>query len=129
MSDSAPRKAPQAGKAQAGKAETSTADSETAQSKAQESGTPGTDSAQAAAGQAPAAPHGDGSGENESESESDGNGAKPDMDEVKRKFREALDRKREVHAEGSGAGGRDSSKIHGTHDRAGGRRSFRRKSG
>lgn len=55
--------------------------------------------------------------------------AKPDIDEVKRKFREALDRKRQIHAEGSGQGGHDSSKIHGAHGPAGGRRSFRRKSG
>ncbi len=55
--------------------------------------------------------------------------AKPDLDEVKRKFREALDRKREVHSEGSGKGGRDAGKIHGAHGPAGGRRSFRRKSG
>ena len=55
--------------------------------------------------------------------------AKPDMDEVKRKFREALDRKREVHAEDSGKGSHESGKIHGTHSREGGRRQFRRKSG
>lgn len=55
--------------------------------------------------------------------------AKPDIDEVKRKFREALDRKREIHSEGQGKGGRDSGKIHGAHGPAGGRRSFRRKSG
>jgi Family of unknown function (DUF5302) len=54
---------------------------------------------------------------------------KPDIDEVKRKFREALDRKRQIHAEGSGQGGQDSGKIHGAHGPAGGRRSFRRKSG
>jgi hypothetical protein len=56
--------------------------------------------------------------------------AKPDLDEVKRRFRAALDRKREVNeGDGSAAGGRDAGRIHGTHDRAGGRRSFRRKSG
>jgi len=55
--------------------------------------------------------------------------AKPDIDEVKRKFREALDRKREAHAEGQGNGGRDSGKIHGAHGPAASRRSFRRKSG
>ncbi|MFG2075721.1 hypothetical protein SAMN05421874_102379 [Nonomuraea maritima] len=51
-------------------------------------------------------------------------------DEMKRKFREALERKRSQHA-GSGAGGRggDSSKIHGAHGPATGKRSFRRKSG
>jgi hypothetical protein len=54
---------------------------------------------------------------------------KPDIDEVKRKFREALDRKRQAHAEGSDQGGRDPGKIHGAHGPAGNRRSFRRKSG
>ena len=56
-------------------------------------------------------------------------GGKPDIDEVKRKFREALDRKRQAHAEGSDQGGRDPGKIHGAHGPAGSRRSFRRKSG
>jgi hypothetical protein len=55
--------------------------------------------------------------------------AKPDIDEVKRKFREALDRKRQIHAEGQEQGGRDPSKIHGAHGPAASRRSFRRKSG
>lgn len=51
-------------------------------------------------------------------------------DDVKRKFREALDRKRGKSPEGaSGGRGRDGSKIHGTHGKAGGQRSFRRKSG
>jgi hypothetical protein len=54
---------------------------------------------------------------------------KPDMDEVKRKFREALDRKREIHADGSAAGGRDPGKIHDAHGPARSRRDFRRKSG
>ncbi|WP_171166678.1 DUF5302 domain-containing protein [Streptomyces sp. I05A-00742] len=50
--------------------------------------------------------------------------------DVKRKFREALDRKRGKPGEGAaGARGRDGSKIHGTHGKAGGQRSFRRKSG
>ena len=56
--------------------------------------------------------------------------AKPaDIDEVKRKFREALDRKHQTHAENSGQGGHDPGKIHGAHGPAGSRRSFRRKSG
>ncbi|GII96648.1 DUF5302 domain-containing protein [Sinosporangium siamense] len=51
-------------------------------------------------------------------------------DEMKRKFREALDRKRRNQAEASAQGsGRSGSKIHGTHGPAAGRRSFRRKSG
>ncbi|MFI7706399.1 DUF5302 domain-containing protein [Nonomuraea sp. NPDC049480] len=52
-------------------------------------------------------------------------------DEMKRKFREALERKRNQHA-GAGEGGRggDPSKIHGgAHGPAASKRSFRRKSG
>ncbi|MBB5076635.1 DUF5302 domain-containing protein [Nonomuraea sp. NPDC050547] len=51
-------------------------------------------------------------------------------DEMKRKFREALERKRNQHSD-SGAGGRgtDQSKIHGAHGPAASKRSFRRKSG
>ena len=56
-------------------------------------------------------------------------GAQPDMDEVKRKFREALDRKRQSRAEGQGNGGQDPGKIHGAHGPAASRRNFRRKSG
>lgn len=55
--------------------------------------------------------------------------SKPDMDEVKRKFREALDAKRQAHSESSEAGGRDTGRIHGARGPAGGKRSFRRKSG
>jgi uncharacterized protein DUF5302 len=56
--------------------------------------------------------------------------AKPDLDEVKRKFRAALDRKREVNAgDGSDSSDRGAGKIHGAHGPAAGRRSFRRKSG
>ncbi|MEV5506732.1 DUF5302 domain-containing protein [Streptomyces orinoci] len=53
-----------------------------------------------------------------------------EQDEVKRRFREALDRKR-GRAAGAGASGHgaEGSKIHGTHGKAGGQRSFRRKSG
>lgn len=51
-------------------------------------------------------------------------------DDVKRKFREALDRKRgrrgDQKAEGAS---KDSSKVHGTHGPVGTPRSFRRKSG
>ncbi|MEU5419101.1 DUF5302 domain-containing protein [Streptomyces sp. NPDC001407] len=51
-------------------------------------------------------------------------------DDVKRKFREALERKRGQSAEGAANGqSRDGSKIHGTHGKEGGQRSFRRKSG
>jgi Family of unknown function (DUF5302) len=51
-------------------------------------------------------------------------------DEARRKFREALDRKRAREAEASAAGqGHGTGKIHGAHGPARQRRSFRRKSG
>lgn len=50
-----------------------------------------------------------------------------DIDELKRKFREALDRKRDTHASAEGA--HDTGKVHGSHGPAVSRRSFRRKSG
>jgi hypothetical protein len=55
--------------------------------------------------------------------------AKPDLDETKRKFREALERKNQTHSEGQDQSGRDGSKINGAHGPAASRRSFRRKSG
>jgi hypothetical protein len=55
--------------------------------------------------------------------------AKPEIDDVKAKFREALDRKREVHAEGQGKGAFEAGKVSGAHGPAASRRSFRRKSG
>ena len=55
--------------------------------------------------------------------------AKPDLDETKRKFREALERKHQAHSEGQGKGGRDGNKINGAHGPAANRRNFRRKSG
>jgi len=54
-------------------------------------------------------------------------GAEADFDELKRKFREALDRKRGAHASAEGA--HDTGKVHGSHGPAVSRRSFRRKSG
>jgi Family of unknown function (DUF5302) len=65
----------------------------------------------------------------QAQAQDSGGEAKPDLDEVKRKFREALDRKRQVHSEGQGKGGQDTGKIHGAHGPAASRRSFRRKSG
>jgi len=50
-----------------------------------------------------------------------------DFDELKRKFREALDRKHSAHASAEGA--HDTGKVHGSHGPAVSRRSFRRKSG
>ena len=53
--------------------------------------------------------------------------AKSDLDETKRKFREALERKRGTHASAQGAD--HTGKVHGSHGPATSRRSFRRKSG
>ena len=53
--------------------------------------------------------------------------AKSDLDEMKRKFREALERKRGNHASAEGAD--HTGKVHGSHGPAASRRSFRRKSG
>ena len=53
--------------------------------------------------------------------------AKPDIDEMKRKFREALERKRGSHASAEGAD--HTGKVHGSHGPEASRRSFRRKSG
>jgi Family of unknown function (DUF5302) len=59
-----------------------------------------------------------------------GESAKPDdLDETKRKFREALERKHQAHNDGQGKGGRDGGKISGAHGPAASRRNFRRKSG
>jgi hypothetical protein len=58
-----------------------------------------------------------------------GAGANPDLDEVKRKFRAALDRKRGAHASANAEGAQDTGKVHGSHGPAASRRSFRRKSG
>jgi hypothetical protein len=58
-----------------------------------------------------------------------GAGANPDLDEMKRKFRAALDRKRGTHATGNAEGAQDTAKVHGSHGPAASRRSFRRKSG
>jgi hypothetical protein len=58
-----------------------------------------------------------------------GETATGDLDETKRKFREALERKHQVHNDGQGNGGRDGSKINGAHGPAASRRNFRRKSG
>ena len=54
-------------------------------------------------------------------------GAEPGLEETKRKFREALDRKRRTHATAEGAD--HTGKVHGAHGPAASRRSFRRKSG
>ena len=53
--------------------------------------------------------------------------AQTDFEELKRKFREALDRKRGAHASAEGA--QETGKVHGSHGPPVSRRSFRRKSG
>ena len=124
MTASAPQRA---SKPTAAQAEAATA--EAAQPKAGRA-----EAAQAAAEQVEAPPAGAeqaaGQAAPESAGAQHGEGeAKADLDEVKRKFREALERKRQVHAEGQGKGGQDTGKIHGAHGPAASRRSFRRKSG
>jgi hypothetical protein len=52
-----------------------------------------------------------------------------DLDETKRKFREALERKHQAHGDSQGKGGKDGGKISGAHGPAASRRNFRRKSG
>jgi len=52
------------------------------------------------------------------------------MEDVKRQFREALERKHGREAEAGAAGDdRDPSKVHGAHGPAQNKRTFRRKSG
>ena len=53
--------------------------------------------------------------------------AQSDLEELKRKFREALERKRGAHASAEGA--HETGKVHDSHGPAVSRRSFRRKSG
>jgi hypothetical protein len=50
-------------------------------------------------------------------------------DDIKRKFREALDRKTKGHQDVPHADGSADSKVHEEHDRAGAKREFRRKAG
>jgi hypothetical protein len=57
-------------------------------------------------------------------------GAPEDEDEARRKFREALDRKRARETSGTGGrSGNGAGKVHGAHGPAGCRRSFRRRGG
>jgi hypothetical protein len=63
----------------------------------------------------------------EEEAGSHAEAAKPDLDEMKRKFREALERKRGTHASAEAVD--HTGKVHGSHGPAASRRSFRRKSG
>lgn len=50
-------------------------------------------------------------------------------DDVRRKFKEALERKHHQHAAGSAESEGKESKVHQSHGPAGSKRSFRRKSG
>jgi Family of unknown function (DUF5302) len=56
-------------------------------------------------------------------------GAGADFDDMKRKFREALERKRGAQTAANAEGAHDTGKVHGSHGPASTRRSFRRKSG
>ncbi len=58
-----------------------------------------------------------------------GTPANSELDDLKRRFREALDRKRGSHAAANAEGAQDTGKVHGSHGPAASRRSFRRKSG
>ncbi len=53
----------------------------------------------------------------------------PEEDDLKRKFREALERKRGPQRDAAAGGAGATSKIHGAHGPAATQRSFRRKSG
>jgi Family of unknown function (DUF5302) len=56
--------------------------------------------------------------------------AEPAAEDVRSKFREALERKQHRHAAGAAdSEGKDPSKVHNSHGPAGGKRTFRRKSG
>ena len=134
MTDSAQQRAPKPKAAQAEAAQAKAARADAAHAEAAQPKAGRAEAAQAAAEQVEAPPAGAeqaaGQAAPESARAQDGDGeAKPDLDEVKRKFREALERKRQVHAEGQGKGGQDTGKIHGAHGPAASRRSFRRKSG
>jgi hypothetical protein len=52
-----------------------------------------------------------------------------DLDEMKRKFREALERKRGAQTSANAEDAHGTGKVHGSHGPASVRRSFRRKSG
>ena len=70
---------------------------------------------------------GDDAPEREGSEEPDSEGSEEDG---KRKFREALERKRVKRTDANAArGGKDAGKVHGAHGPAQNRRSFRRKTG
>lgn len=59
----------------------------------------------------------------------DSSGPDDGEDDVKRRFREALERKRGAAGKNAGATGKSGSKVRGAHARADRQRQFRRKSG
>lgn len=65
----------------------------------------------------------------EESAEGSGEESATEFDDMKRKFREALERKRDQHAHASGEGSQGTGKVHDAHGPASSRRSFRRKSG
>ena len=72
----------------------------------------------------------DAAGTEEPEATAEPEDAAATEDEAKRKFREALERKRTREtASAAGAGGRDAGKVQGVHGPASSRRSFRRRGG
>lgn len=60
--------------------------------------------------------------------DADETGPTSPSEETKRKFREAIEHKKQQGANHAGVGGAESG-VHGVHTRAGGKREFRRKSG
>lgn len=54
---------------------------------------------------------------------------RPAAEDVKARFRDALERKKSQHADGVAGGGPNAAKIGEAHGRVGGKRQFRRKSG
>jgi hypothetical protein len=104
---------------------TAKATAERAATKAPETGTAPADAAGATAETGAAETEAAETGAADPEDET----AAPDLDETKRKFREALERKQQAHSDSQGNGGREGSKINGAHGPAASRRSFRRKSG
>jgi hypothetical protein len=56
-------------------------------------------------------------------------GREPSGEDVKARFRDALERKKGRHTDGVGGTGPNSGRISDVHSRAGGKRQFRRKSG
>jgi hypothetical protein len=97
---------------------------------AQDDASPGSTEATAGTAEAPEAgqsPEADASPEADTAPE-DGDG--PDLDDVKRHFREALDRKNKANSRDSAAAdGKAKGKAQVAHGPASTRRSFRRKSG